>query len=131
MSELFADTGFPLDPVIENRIGFHFRMGDLESHHAVVAHIHGAVNRCHSAAGDRRLDAVGIDLCACFQTIQETHRDSYSVEGTYSTVSGIEAELTSSSPPPSCVADSVHAVQKPSAMGTCLYEDVFANPMWC
>ncbi len=59
MIQLLADSRFALKAVEEDRVGFHVGVGNLQGHHPVVAHIHGAKNRCHAAARHRSLNAVG------------------------------------------------------------------------
>ena len=53
MIQLFADLGLALEAVEEHRVGFHLRMRDLDGDLAAVAHIGGAKNRGHAAAGDQ------------------------------------------------------------------------------
>ena len=88
--EPFADGGFALKSVEENRIGFHVGMGNLERDDAVVAEVGGAEDRGHAAAGDGRIDAVGIDLRSRFQGCRKSpSRVCCSSEGRLSlTVSG-------------------------------------------
>ena len=62
MVESFADAGLALEAIEEDGIGFHIGVGNLQGHHPVVAHIRGAKDGCHPAAGNGRLDAVIVDL---------------------------------------------------------------------
>ncbi len=64
MIELFADIFFPFEPVEEDRVGFHFRMRNLDRDRPAVAHVRAAENRCHAASGDQAIDAVMIELIA-------------------------------------------------------------------
>ena len=52
MVELLADLALALEAVEEHRIGFHLRVRNLDRHLAAVAHVGGAKDRGHAAAGD-------------------------------------------------------------------------------
>ena len=64
MVQLLADLAFALETVEQHRIGFHFRMRNLDRHLAAVAHVGGAKNGGHAAAGDQSFDAVVVELLA-------------------------------------------------------------------
>ena len=72
--EFFADAGFALKAVEEDGVGFQVGVGNFEGDDAVIPQVGGAVDGGHSAAGDRRLDAVGIDLRTGFKGVEKTHR---------------------------------------------------------
>ena len=74
MVQLFADGCFALEAIEEDRIGFHVGMGNFQRDDAIVAHVGGAKDRCHAAAGDGRFDAVGVDLRAGFNGVEKAHR---------------------------------------------------------
>ncbi len=64
MVEFLADLGFALKTVVKHGIGLHFRMWNLDRHLAAVAHVRGAKNGCHAAAGHQAFDAVVVELLA-------------------------------------------------------------------
>ena len=64
MVEFLADLALALETVEQHRIGFHFRMRNLDRDLAAVAHIGGAKDRRHAAAGDQSFDAVVVKLFA-------------------------------------------------------------------
>jgi hypothetical protein len=64
-------------------------MGNLEGDGAVVAQIGGAVDGGHAAAGDRGIDAVGIDLRTGLDAVVEIPMlGTTPNEGVFSTVPG-------------------------------------------
>ena len=64
MIEFFADFFFALEPVEEDRVGFHFLVRNLDGDGPFVAQIGAAENGCHAASGDQAVDAVVIELVA-------------------------------------------------------------------
>jgi len=76
--EPFADASFTIEPVREDWIGLHVRMRDLEGDGAVIAHIGGAVDGSHTAAGNGGINPVRIDLRTGFKAVEKTHRATYS-----------------------------------------------------
>ena len=62
--ELLADFLFAMETVEEYRVGFHFRMRNLDGDGSAVAQVRAAKNRRHAAAGDQAFDAVVIELVA-------------------------------------------------------------------
>ena len=71
MVELFADAGLALEAVEEDRIGLHIGVRNLQRHLAVVAHVGGAIDGGHAAAGNRLFNAVEIDLRSRLQSRRE------------------------------------------------------------
>ena len=64
MIEGLADFLFAVEAVEEDRIAFHFRVGNFDGDGAAVAEVGGAENGGHAAAGDDAVDAVVIELFA-------------------------------------------------------------------
>ena len=71
--KLFANLRFALEAIEEEGIGFKVGVGDFERDDAVISQVGGAVDGGHAAAGNGRVDAVGIDLGAGLQAVEETH----------------------------------------------------------
>ena len=61
MIEFFADFLFALEAVEQDRVGFHFLVGNLDRDGAPVARVRAAENRGHAASGDQAIDAVMIE----------------------------------------------------------------------
>ena len=62
--QLLADFGLALEAIVKHGIGFHLRMRNLDRDLAAVAHIGGAKNGRHAAAGDKSFNAVVVELIA-------------------------------------------------------------------
>jgi hypothetical protein len=73
MVEAFPDSALALETVIENRIGFEVGVGNFEGDNAVVAQVGGAIYRGHTAASDRGIDAIGIELGTGFKRVVKAH----------------------------------------------------------
>jgi hypothetical protein len=63
-------------------------MRNLERDGAVVAQVGGPENSGHSAAGDRRIDAVVVELRSGFESVEKSHAIKRSEKGADLTVSG-------------------------------------------
>ena len=59
--ELLADFLLALEAVKQDRVGFHFLMGNLDRDGAPVARVRPAKNRGHAASGDQGIDAVMVE----------------------------------------------------------------------
>ena len=64
MIELPADLLFALKAVEEERVAFHFGMGNFDGDGASVAQVGAAKDGSHAAAGDEVFDAVMVELIA-------------------------------------------------------------------
>ena len=72
MIEFLANLLFTLESIEKKRIAFDFGVRNLESDHVIVAHVTGAVNAGHSAAGHEFFDSVVVELIAGM----ESHREN-------------------------------------------------------
>jgi hypothetical protein len=58
------DFGFTLEAVKKQRVGFHFRMRDLNGYRKACAKIRGAENGGHTAASNEAFNPVMVELIA-------------------------------------------------------------------